>query len=285
MKPRSRIVNGPILTVLALGTVGLAGLWGNVRLIHERRALRTELATLRGEPLPIDSREEVAVATEITKLSGDLAEETALFQNAETKLAALQTTVPAVENEELRSFGHIEQMGLEAAEFLPMLADFTGRMKDGAADKLSGEESSRIIGEMMGWLNRLEAVGELEGNASEIARFHAATLQARLQLDLPTTEKVRQQVEREFGQLQSKNLARPQRPEADQDEWYRRRKRALDEATARIEALIPPSQRQPYLVGQSLYLGTGMRTQTQIGADGHGSIVMGLDLPGIDTKR
>src|SRR5688572_6318281 len=133
---------------------------------------------------------------------------------------------------------------------------------------------------MMGWINRLAMVGDLEANPPEIASFHAATLQTRLQLDQPTTEKVRQQIEREFQQLQSLNLARPRRPEADQEQWYQRRNRALDEATVRVEALIPASQRQPFVVGQSLYLGTGMRTHTQIGGDGHGSITMGLVLPG-----
>lgn len=291
MNRRLRIINGPpvrrrtLLPLLGLGITGFAALWGNARLIHERHALQTELATLRGEPLPLAAGEDASGAAEITKLTGEFAQETALLQTSAAELAALQKTVPAVENEELRSFGHVQQMGMEAAEFLPMLADFTRRMKGDAADKLSEEESSRIMGTMMGWINRLAVVGDLEANPPEIASLHAATLQARLQLDQPTTEKVRQQVEREFQQLQRMNLARPQRPETDQDEWYQRRNRALDEATLRVEALIPPGQRQPHVVGQSLYLGTGMRTHTQIGADGHGSITMGLALPGIDTQR
>jgi len=118
--------------------------------------------------------------------------------------------------------------------------------------------------------------------SAEIARFHASSLQARLRLDGATTEKVREQVEREFQQIKQQGLARPQRPESEQGDWYRRRKQALDEASARIEALIPLDQRQPHAVGQSLYLGTGMRTNSHVGPDGHGSVTMGLDLPGID---
>jgi hypothetical protein len=279
MKRRHSIINTWTLTLLAFATVVGAGLWGNVRLMREGHVMRTEIKTLRDEPAPAQPGEDATTAAEIASLSRELAEESALLQKAETELTALQETVPAVENEELRSFGGVERMGLEAAEFLPQLANFMGR------NDLSDEETSRVMGTMMGWLNRVAAVGELEANASEIARFHAATLQTRLQLDGETTEKVRQQIDAEFRQLQSLNLTRPQRPDTDQDDWYRRRYRFLDEASARIEALIPPGQRQPYAIGQSLHLGTGMRTETHIGPNGHGSISMGLNLPGISPKR
>ena len=93
---------------------------------------------------------------------------------------------------------------------------------------------------------------------------------------------MRQQIEREFTQLREKKLTRPQRPDEERDDWYARRKTALNEAMQRIEAQIPATQRQPFAVGQSLHLGTGLRTKSEVGPDGHGSISMGLDLPGLE---
>lgn len=278
MKRRYPILHTPTLALLTFATVVVAALWGNVRLMREGRAIRTEIKILRGQPTPDRPGTDATAAAEINSLSRDLAEESALLQKAETALTSLQGSVPAVENEELRSFGRVERMGLEAAEFLPQFVNLMGR------NDLSEVEASRVMETMMSWINRLAAVGELEANASEIARFHAATLQARLQLDGATTEKVRQQIDEEFRQLQSLNLSRPGRPDTDQDDWYSRRYRFLDEASARIEALIPPGQRQPYAVGQSLHLGTGMRTETHLGPNGHGSISMVLNLPGIRPK-
>src|SRR5688500_15412974 len=103
MNRRLRIINGPFFPMLGLGIMGLAALWGNARLIHERRALRTELATLRSEPLPLVPGEDASVAREITKLADELAQETALLETSAAELAGLQNRVPAVENEELRS--------------------------------------------------------------------------------------------------------------------------------------------------------------------------------------
>ena len=273
------------LTFAGLGMVAVAGLWQNARLLHERHVLQADLALLRGESSPKAPDEEVEGAPQIVKLAGAIAEETALLHTAEAKLTALQKTVPSVEGEELHSFGRIEQMGREAADFLPLIAQFGRKSKDPTADKLSDEEWSSLGAKLLPWLNRLAAVGELEDNPADIACFHAASLQARLQLDAATTDKVRGQIAQEFEQIKRQGLVRGQRPENTQGEWYRRRKQALDDAAMRIDALIPAAQREPYAVGQSLHLGTGLRTNSTIGADGHGSISMGLDLPGIEMNH
>ena len=269
-----------ILIVLCIAIV--AGLWQNVWLVRERRELRHELATMRGEP-PLESEEEnPPTAREIEKLTRALHEETALLQAAQATIIAAEKATPRVEDEELRSLGYVEQMGREAAEFLPQLVEVATLMKGGQFSKLSEAEQSRLAAKMMAWVNRVSALGDLEEDAPKIARFHATSLRERLHLDDVATEQVRRQAEREFAHLKAQGLARPQRPENDREEWYRRRKLALDEATARIEALIPASQRQPYAVGQSLHFGTGLRTSSQMKADGHGSVSMSLDLPGFD---
>jgi hypothetical protein len=273
-----------MLAAGVFGFLGLAAVGGNIHLVHERRLMRAELAALRGEPLSLDADENVTAMAVITQTRREIAHEEKLLVAARDKIAALQKNVPAVEKEHLHSFGRIEEMGQEAATFLPELVKLMAAMRNPTGAKLSEEESARAMETLMAWIDRLEAVGELETNPDEIARLHGATLQIRLGLDGETRVKVEHQLKEEFALLNSRGLARPQRPEAEQEEWYRRRTAMLDEATARIEALIPASQRQKYAVGQSLYLGTGVRSQTTVGSDGHGSVVVGLALPGLGME-
>lgn len=281
MKPKGRIPYWPMLAAGVFGFFGLAAVGGNVHLVQERRVMRAELAALRGEPLPSDADAKVRATAVMAQTRRELEHEEMLLVAARDKIARLQKNVPAVENEQLHSFGRIEEMGQEAATFLPELVKLMAGMQNPTGARLSEEESTRAMETMMSWIDRLEAVGALEANPTDIARFHGATLQMRLGLDGETREKVEHQLNEEFSQLNRRGLARPQRPEAEQEEWSRRRSAMLDEASARIEALIPASQRQKYAVGQSLYLGTGVRSQTTVGPDGHGSVVVGLALPGL----
>ena len=54
--------------------------------------------------------------------------------------------------------------------------------------------------------------------------------------------------------------------------------------TARLAAEIPATLREQFAVAQSLHLGTGMRTKTDVRPDGHGSVNMSIELPGLDWK-
>ena len=53
-----------------------------------------------------------------------------------------------------------------------------------------------MMGDIMGWMKRLEALGEMENDAAEIAKLHAATLSARMKLDATVQERVRRQASR-----------------------------------------------------------------------------------------
>lgn len=284
MNHRAALLNGRTIVLVVLGVTAIAGGWENLHLAQERHALRTELAIRRGDALPAVAGTGAELSAEIVRLTRDLAKESAALTQAETAVTELQKTVPPVAGEELRSFGYIEQMGLEAGEFLTLFVEFITLQKQGTFPQLPEAEQSRLYNTTLAWANRLPAIGELETTPAEIARFHATSLQSRLKLDGATTGNVRQQLEQEFQQLNQQGLARPQRPESEQEEWYKRRKQALDAASARVEALIPANERQPYAVGQSLYLGTGMRSKATVGTDGHGSVNVALELPGIDMK-
>ena len=284
MNVRGAASNGTRIALACFVLIGFTGLRQNLRLARERRALRAELAILRGETPPDSADSETKTTTEIVRLTRKIAEEDALGQIAMAKEAAAKKLIPAVEGEELRSFGGVEKLGYEAAAILPQFVEFMTRMNNGTMNQLTDEEQSRFESLMIPWMNKLEVIGGLEEKAAEIARFHAASLQQSLALDAATTNQVRAQAEREFQQLKEQNLARNQRPETDQDAWYERRKQALDEASARIEAVIPASQRRPYAVGRSLYLGTGMRSSSSVAPNGQRSVTMTFELPGVLIK-
>ncbi|HEX5176050.1 MAG TPA: hypothetical protein VFV83_03420 [Chthoniobacteraceae bacterium] len=281
MKSRLFSIHPPLIAAAVLTLLAFAGFGVNIHLAQERKEMRGELTALRGKSLPADASERTREIAAIASLSRELASEEALLAEARQRSAAISRRVPSVEQEQLRSFGHVEQMGQEAALFIPQLAAFMKQMQNAGAAKLPPEESARMMNSMMGWMNRLEAIGELETNPAEIARFHAVTLEARLGLGGEVRAKVEQQLQKEFAELNTRGLARPQRPVEGEEDWYQRRNSALHEATQRVESLIPPGRRQQYVVGQSLYLGTGLRSQTTIGADGHGSVKVGLALPGL----
>jgi hypothetical protein len=285
MKSPALLMQPPLVAATFLTLFAVAGLGVNIHLVRERREMRAELAAARGEPLSVDTSERVRETAALASLQRELAREETLLLAAREKSATISRRVPAVEQEQLRSFGHVEELGQEAALFLPQLSAFMKQMQNAGASKLPPGESARIMNSMMGWINRLEAVGELEANPADIARFHAATLQARLGLDSDIRARVEAQLQHEFADLNRRQLARPQRPEDGQEDWYKLRNSALREATQRVEALIPPAQRQQYVVGQSLYLGTGLRSQTTIGPDGHGSVTVGLALPGVGFEE
>lgn len=151
-------------------------------------------------------------------------------------------------------------------------------------EEFSAEEDGRASRDRTEGLERLAVIGELEDTPDEIARLHAATVSGRLKLDAATSDRVRQQIEREFTQLRGQKLTRSNLPEVQADEWYQRRSKALDEAVHRVEALIPASQRQEFVVGQSLHLGTGRRVILKWDSPSPGQTTMWVsyNLPGLE---
>ncbi len=275
----------PQSTALALGALGLVmcgGLVLGVKIFRESRALKTELVALRSAPTSVAPAKDPAPTVESASVAAEIERETALLRAAEAKAVEIGKSLPAMSNEEWRSLGRIEELGQQAGDFVRSFADFLGRQKKN--EEIKPEENNRFGQEMMSWLKRMEVIGEMEDTPAEIARLHTATLSTRLKLDAATAERVRQQIERDFFQLREQKLTRPQRPETERDDWHLRRRTALNEATQRIEALIPAAQREQHAVGQSLHLGTGLRTATEVRPDGHGSMTMIFDLPGIDWK-
>ena len=282
MKAGSAPDSVPALALAALGLTMLGGLMLGTRLFREHAELDGELALLRAAQTSGPAPSAIAPSGEIARLSAEYENETALLRAAEAKAQELGKALPRMSDEEWRSLGRVEELGQQTADFLGFFSEITDRMKN--QEPMSEADSSRIAGDTMAWIKRLEAIGEMEDSPAEIAKLHTATLSARMKLDAATQERVRRQIEREFTDLQEQKLTRPQRPDTARDDWYARRKAVLNEATQRIEALIPAAQRQPFAVGQSLHLGTGLRTKTEVRPDGHGSVTMGLELPGLDKK-
>lgn len=266
-----------VLVLLVLGGLAVGG-----RVFKDHSRLKAELATLRVAAQPADATASAPATEELARISAEIENETALKRAAEAKAIEIGKSLPPMSDVEWRSLGRVEELGQQAGDFLRTFSDAIGRMK--AGQPLDDGDGNTFMQRMMGWLKRMEAIGEMEDDAPEIARLHTATLGSRLKLDAATQARVQSQIEREFTLLREAGLTRPQRPDTERDDWYLRRRTALNEATQRIEALIPAGQQQEFAVGQSLHLGTGLRTKSELGPDGHGSISMALDLPGLDPK-
>ena len=210
-----------------------------------------------------------------------MARESALCRAAEVKAIEIRTSLPVLLNDEWRSLGRVEELGQHAGDLLRSFAEDCARMK---AEGEKSDIAGRFFYEMTTLMKRMEVIGEMEDSPGEIARLHTSTLSTRLKLDAATTARVRQQIERDFSRLREEKLSRSQRPETGRNEWYLRRHTALDEATQRIEAIIPAAQREQDAVGQSLHLGTGLVTEFKAGSDGIERAYRRFDLPGIDWQ-
>ena len=281
ISPERSIPAGAI-PILALVFVMCGGLAIGARLFHDRSALQAELATLRSQQNPNGIANAPASGNGVASLVAEIERESALLRVAEAKAAEIGKSLPAMSNEEWRSLGHVEQLGWQAGDLLRSMSEMEERRKRG--EKIGAEEARRASREEMEGLDRLAVIGEMEDSPDEIARLHAATVSARLKLDAATADRVRQQIEREFSKLREQKLTRPHLPETQADEWYVRRGKALDEAVHRVEALIPASHQQEFVVGQSLHLGTGRRVILKWDSPKQGAITMGIsyDLPGLD---
>lgn len=282
MKAGSAPTTAPALALAALGLVMIGGLGLGVRIFREHGSLKAELAALRAAQSPGATEDHAPPTAESANLAAEIERESSLLRAAQAKAAELAKTLPPMSDEEWRSLGRVEELGRQAAEFI---GSFSGMLERVKRQEMTNEfDEKRFFHNLTGLMKRMEAIGEMEDMPDEIARLHTATLCARMKLDDAMQVRVRQEIEREFSKLSEQKLTRPQRPATEREDWYARRKSALDEATLRIEALIPAAQRQQFAVGQSLHLGTGMTSNTSVLPDGRRSINLLIQLPGIDYR-
>ena len=282
MNSPDRLIPAGTIAILALVFVMCGGLAIGKRLLHDRSALQAELASLRSQQNPNAVANAAASSDAGASLTAEIERESALLRAAEAKAAEIGRSLPAMSNEEWRSLGHVEELGWQAGDLLRSMSEMEERRKRG--EKFSPEEAGRTSRETMEGLARLAVIGEMEDSPDEVARLHAATVSGRLKLDAATADRVRQQIEREFTELREQKLTRSHRPETEADEWYERRGEALSDAVHRVEALIPASQREEFVVGQSLHLGTGRRVILKWDSpkQGTNTVRISYDLPGLD---
>jgi hypothetical protein len=282
MKPGVRWVTVPAVAVAGLISVAISGSWQMMRLAREHGRLTTELAAIHAQAAPAESEEESAFVTQIAALNAEIEQETARLADAQTQIAAMKNALPPMTGQVLRSLGRIEDLGRQAGQFIEQVIDFSKAAGGPSARKQSEEEMTRTMQSMMSWTATIETIGEMEDDPREIARLHATTIAERLKLNAATAASVEKEIARVFQELATAGLVRSKRPSGDElTGWREHRGDVLHAAAARIENLIPADQRQPWVVEQSLQLGNAFVGQVQMGADGHGSIVVGVVLPGV----
>ena len=285
MKRGVRWLTVPAVAIAGLTSVAIGGSWQMLRLKREHGRLTSELAAIHAQGAQPEGEAQAVFVTQIAALNAEIEQETARLADAQTQIAAVKKALPPMNGQVLRSLGRIEDLGRQAGQFIEQVLDFSKAAGGPSARMQSEEEMTRTMQSMMSWTATIETIGEMEDDPREIARLHATTIAARLKLDAATAAMIEKEIAREFQELAAAGLVRSKRPSSDElSAWRERRGDALHTAATRIEHLIPADQRQPWVVEQSLQLGNAFVGQVQMGADGHGSIAVGVVLPGVKTN-
>jgi len=275
------IAFGPAAGILVFGLGGEA--WESARLAREHHELATELAMSRGERTPVTQGEPSHGAEEIAVLTGQIAEESSRLDATLAKVSEAEKQLPVMSDEELRSLGRMGDFARNAAAFIEQVVELTKLLQDKSAKSRNDDAIARATQQIGKWSGWLELVGQMEDEPLEIAQLHAQTIAERLGLDTATTARLQETIANEFSQLTASGLVHSKRPAPGEamNEWNHQRSEAIHAAAGRVEELIPPEQRQPWVVEQSLQLGNALRQQVSFTSDGHGSMTVAVVLPGI----
>jgi hypothetical protein len=255
-----RPANLPLLIVGAVAMLVAFSIWQTVRFAKENDALRGALVETRSLAPALSSDAAPGSSAEWQQTRADLAQARTRLQAAEAKAAELASTLAIAPAEELKSHGRLEELAGKGVELVQAVKEHTEAIRTA---KLEGREANADLRlhDLTGLIVNMEAIGKLEANPAEVAELHAQALKQMLDLDSATSQRVRERLAAEFEQLRVQGLDRLQRPALGEDDWYARRDQTLQDAAARIEALIPPGKRSPNAVLKIMNLSTGLRTR------------------------
>jgi len=272
----------PVVAVAGLTSVAIGGSWQVFRLTREHRRLTTDLSALHAQAAPNGSRDQAPFTTQIARLNAEVEQESARLADAQAQTAAAKDALPPMNGEVLRSLGRIEDLGRQAGRFIEQVIEFSKAARGPSAPTPNDEQMMQAMQSMMSWIASIEMIGAMEDDPKEIARLHATTIAERLKLDGATTASIEKEIAREFAELAAAGLVRSKRPSGNElAAWRERRADVLHAAAERVESQIPAEQRQPWVVEQSLQLGNSFFRDVKMDAEGHGTVALGLALPGV----
>jgi hypothetical protein len=282
MRRRVSSLSVPAVAIAVLASVTTGGSWQMIRLAREHSRLVRELVALQERAAPDAREDRAAGVTQVARVNAEIEQELTRLADAQAQTAAAKEALPPMNGQVLHSLGRIEDLGRQAGRFIDQLVEFSNGVGSPSTPKRSEEETMRAMQSMMSWTAWIEMIGDMEDDPKEIARLHATTIAERLKLDATTAASIEKQIAREFAELAAAGLVRSKRPSGDKlAAWRERRDDTLHAAAARVESQIPADQRQPWVVEQSLQLGNALVRDVEMGADGHGSIAIGVALPGV----
>jgi hypothetical protein len=251
----------PVLLTAGVLLVITVSAWQTIRFASENDALRSEISERRASATSATVSATLPSSTELERTRAELDRARTRLRTAEAKADELAQTLAIAPADELKSFGRLEELAVDGAKFLKLLEEVP---KAKAAADLEGRrwDTAVFLKDLPGWIVHSDAIGQLEENPKEIADVHARALRERLGLDEKVSQHVHARLIAEFALLHQLGFTRPQRPPKEHDEWYAERDRMLLEAAARIEETIPPENRKPSAVVETINLGTGFRNRT-----------------------
>jgi hypothetical protein len=266
MRVASKVPRIPALVVIVAIACAGSSLWLTMRLTRENARLRSVLEQPSTLPGADGSDAPGAGATTSEVTAAELENARLRLRKAEAQAGQLAAELAIAPAEELKSLGRIEELAVDALKLVKTMEEVSEAMQ--ASGRIP-DETDHLTNDVPRWMVQTEAIGELEGNPAEIADLQARALRDLLGLDEGAAGKVRERLTAEFELLRARGLDRPHRPVEGQEEWYAGRDQMLLEAAARIEALIPASQRKSDAVGKIMNLGSCFRFGVPQAVDGN----------------
>ncbi len=282
---RLRILRyGPILVAVLYSVGAVLGV-SHLRRVHERLAQQTAaIAFSTGGPVEAEpsaaNRPSIAtIERQVQHLKEELAAEISSTSSARARAEELAARMSMGSDEVTTSFGRIDQMAGQTSEAIKTIfaqIQNPAAMKDPAT-------MEKLTNSFKGLVLKLPLIKDFEERPEEISRFMVDVLGDFLDLDAAQSSRLFPILTAEFSRLKEDGLdaaRKPTEPEAEKT-WIARRDEAMRKMAAQIApAMVGDSGKTEPIAG-ILNLGEGLRNETKMGADGHGSVK--VYLPGFPS--
>ncbi|MEZ5387933.1 MAG: hypothetical protein R3F13_20695 [Prosthecobacter sp.] len=188
--------------------------------------------------------------------------------SAEKETAALELRLPpSLEEEIIKSYGPITEMGAEFGQFLRLTsADIDETQKElkrrGLADDELGHVLSQTFSKLASWTPEISA---FEDVPAEIASLQSSALRETFGLNDSQTRRAEALITSHFATMKTTGLTYASHDDPD---WRERRSAALTQLLWQLRPLIPVNSSQIPTLPKIVNIGAGIETQTIVPADG-----------------
>jgi hypothetical protein len=243
-------------------------------LVEQRRIASETVTATDAHPASLAELE-----ARLQSLTKSLSSEVAATEAAIFRARELAQKTSIDPHDVTTSFGKIEQMAAPFGEAL--LALYSSAIAKPGQTSLDDRAIGVVAARMMALAPILR---EMEDQPSEIAHFETAILRDMFSLDADRSAKVEGLLQQDFATLKEAGYTASQKPDGADAEnaWFAKRDKTISQFVEELKPLLPDADKLP-LAPVVLNIGAGLRIQTTISPDGHGSVSAGI--PGITWAK